>query len=103
MAGTILSARAERIPVVVDGFVASASAAVLHAIDPALLDHCLFAHVSAERPTRRRWMHGQKTAARTLACGWAKAPARHWPLWWSNRQLPPIRAWQPSPTSDYPK
>lgn len=49
MAGTIISARAERIPVVVDGFVASASAAVLHAIDPALLDHCLFAHVSAEK------------------------------------------------------
>ena len=49
MAGTILAARAERIPVVVDGFVASSAAAVLHAIDPAALDHCLFAHVSAEQ------------------------------------------------------
>lgn len=49
MAGTILSARAERTVVIVDGFVASAAAAVIHAIDPAMLDHCLFGHVSAER------------------------------------------------------
>lgn len=49
MAGTILSARAERIVVVVDGFVATAAAAVLYKIDPASLDHCLFAHVSAEQ------------------------------------------------------
>lgn len=53
MAGTILSARAERIPVVVDGFVATAAAAVLHKIDPAMLDHCLFAHVSAEKAHRK--------------------------------------------------
>ncbi len=49
MAGTILSARAERTPVIVDGFVATAAAAVLYKIDPTMLDHCLFAHVSAER------------------------------------------------------
>lgn len=49
MVGTILSARAERIPVIIDGFVATAAAAILHAIDKTSLDHCLFAHVSAER------------------------------------------------------
>ncbi|MFK7791775.1 MAG: nicotinate-nucleotide--dimethylbenzimidazole phosphoribosyltransferase [Devosiaceae bacterium] len=49
MAGTILSARAERTPVIVDGFVASAAAAIIHAINPEMLDHCLFGHVSAER------------------------------------------------------
>ncbi len=49
MVGTIISARAERIPVVIDGFVVTAAAAVLHKIDPAILDHCLFAHVSAEK------------------------------------------------------
>lgn len=53
MAGTILSARAERIVVIVDGFVASAAAAVLYKIDPTSLDHCLFAHVSAEQAHRR--------------------------------------------------
>ena len=53
MAGTILSARAERIPVLVDGFVATASAVVLYKIDPSMLDHCLFSHVSAEKAHRK--------------------------------------------------
>ncbi|MFN3686178.1 nicotinate-nucleotide--dimethylbenzimidazole phosphoribosyltransferase [Salinarimonas sp.] len=48
MAGAILAARAERVPVVIDGYVATAAAAVLHALDPRALDHCLAAHVSAE-------------------------------------------------------
>lgn len=49
MAGAILSARVERVPVVIDGFVVSAAAAVLHAMKPEMLDHCIFAHVSAEQ------------------------------------------------------
>lgn len=53
MAGAILAARMERIPVIVDGFVASSAAAILHAANPAALDHCLFGHVSAE-PAHRR-------------------------------------------------
>jgi len=48
MAGAILAARLQRVPVIVDGFVATAAAAVLHRLDPAALDHCLFGHVSAE-------------------------------------------------------
>lgn len=48
MAGAILAARMERIPVVIDGYVATAAAAVLHAANPAALDHCLAGHVSAE-------------------------------------------------------
>ncbi len=48
MAGAILAGRAQRIPVIIDGFVATSAAAVLHAADPSALDHCLFAHVSAE-------------------------------------------------------
>ncbi len=48
MAGAIIAARLNKVPVIVDGYVATASAAVLHAIDPAILDHCLFAHASAE-------------------------------------------------------
>lgn len=46
--GAILAARASRIPVLLDGFICCAAAAVLHAQDPALLDHCLIAHASAE-------------------------------------------------------
>ncbi|MFZ2099759.1 MAG: nicotinate-nucleotide--dimethylbenzimidazole phosphoribosyltransferase [Oricola sp.] len=48
MAGAILAARMERIPVIIDGYVATAAAAVLHAANPTALDHCLAGHVSAE-------------------------------------------------------
>ncbi|BCP53289.1 nicotinate-nucleotide--dimethylbenzimidazole phosphoribosyltransferase [Kaistia sp. 32K] len=50
MAGAILAARMSRIPVIVDGYVATAAAAVLYKIDPSSLDHCQFGHVSAEPP-----------------------------------------------------
>ena len=50
MVGAILSARMERVPVIVDGFVTTAAAAIVHALRPDALDHCLFAHCSAELP-----------------------------------------------------
>lgn len=46
--GAILAARIERVPVVIDGFVATAAAAVLHALDASALDHCAAGHRSAE-------------------------------------------------------
>ncbi|PDS27862.1 nicotinate-nucleotide--dimethylbenzimidazole phosphoribosyltransferase [Rhizobium phaseoli] len=48
MAGAILAARMERIPVLIDGYVATAAAAILKAANPTALDHCLIGHVSAE-------------------------------------------------------
>lgn len=48
MAGAILAARLQRIPVILDGYVACAAAAVLHALDPSALDHCVAGHLSAE-------------------------------------------------------
>jgi nicotinate-nucleotide--dimethylbenzimidazole phosphoribosyltransferase len=48
MAGAVLAARMERIPVILDGRCAVAAAAVLHAIRPGALDHCLLA-----RPVNR--------------------------------------------------
>ena len=53
MAGAILAARMQRVPVLIDGYVATAAAAVLFAMDPAALDHCLAAHCSAE-PSHRK-------------------------------------------------
>jgi nicotinate-nucleotide--dimethylbenzimidazole phosphoribosyltransferase len=38
----------ERIPVVLDGYVVCAAAAILHALDKTALDHCIAGHVSAE-------------------------------------------------------
>jgi nicotinate-nucleotide--dimethylbenzimidazole phosphoribosyltransferase len=48
MCGAILAARLARIPVLIDGYVASAAAAIRHAADAAALDHCMAAHRSAE-------------------------------------------------------
>ena len=49
MAGAILAARIRRTPVLLDGFVVSSAAAVLHGLDPSALDHCLAGHLSAEQ------------------------------------------------------
>ena len=48
IAGAILAARIERVPVVLDGYVVGAAAAVLHALDRGALDHCIAGHISAE-------------------------------------------------------
>jgi len=48
MAGAILAARIEKVPVILDGYVATAAAAILHALRPDAVAHCLAGHVSAE-------------------------------------------------------
>lgn len=53
MAGAVLAARLQRIPVILDGYVATAAAAVLFAMRPDALDHCVAGHLSAE-PAHRR-------------------------------------------------
>ncbi len=87
MAGLIIAARLQRVPVIVDGFVTTAAAAVVYAMDPAGLDHCLFAHVSAEQAHSRVLDHMGKQAlfdfgmrlgegsGAVLAAGIAKAAA----------------------------
>jgi nicotinate-nucleotide--dimethylbenzimidazole phosphoribosyltransferase len=53
MTGAIVAARLRRIPVLIDGYVATAAAAILREIRPDALDHCLAGHLSAE-PAHRR-------------------------------------------------
>jgi nicotinate-nucleotide--dimethylbenzimidazole phosphoribosyltransferase len=48
IAGAILAARLQRVPVVLDGFLVAAAAAILHRMNPEALDHCIAGHVSAE-------------------------------------------------------
>src|SRR5215207_6939872 len=48
IAGAIVAARLQRIPLVLDGYVATTAAAVLHALEPAAIDHCVAGHLSAE-------------------------------------------------------
>src|ERR1700720_1000493 len=48
IAGAVIAARLGRVPVVLDGFAATAAAAVLYAADRHALDHCVIGHVSTE-------------------------------------------------------
>ncbi len=62
MVGAIIAARQQRIPVIVDGFVATSAAAIAHAVSPASIDHCIFAHVSAEPAHGKALAAMEKTA-----------------------------------------
>ena len=53
IAGAVLAARHGRVPVILDGFVATAAAAVLERVVPGALDHCVAGHVSQEPGHRR--------------------------------------------------
>jgi nicotinate-nucleotide--dimethylbenzimidazole phosphoribosyltransferase len=57
MLGALIAARHQKIPVIVDGFVATSAAAIAHAINPSAIDHCIFAHVSAEAGHARALEH----------------------------------------------
>jgi nicotinate-nucleotide--dimethylbenzimidazole phosphoribosyltransferase len=48
IAGAIIAARLEQIPVILDGYVVCAAASIVHALNKAALDHCIAGHVSAE-------------------------------------------------------
>lgn len=48
IAGAVLAARRQRVPVVLDGFITCAAIAPLAASVPAITDHCLAGHCSAE-------------------------------------------------------
>lgn len=62
MLGALIAARHQKIPVIVDGFVATSAAAIAHAVNPEALDHCIFAHVSAEHGHARALSAMGKTA-----------------------------------------
>jgi nicotinate-nucleotide--dimethylbenzimidazole phosphoribosyltransferase len=50
IAGAIVAARIERIPVIIDGYVATAAASIVHAVDSTAIEHCMAGHLSAEAP-----------------------------------------------------
>lgn len=56
IAGAVLAARHARVPVMLDGFIACAALAPLVTQQPAIIDHCLAGHCSAE-PGHRRLLH----------------------------------------------
>lgn len=50
IAGAILAARMQKVPVILDGHACLAAAAVLHMAAPAALDHCLLAQLPPDAP-----------------------------------------------------
>lgn len=60
MAAACLQARRRRIPVVLDGYIATAAVLPLHIAAPNSLDHCVVGHVSAEPGHRRLLDHIDK-------------------------------------------
>ncbi|WP_299618352.1 nicotinate-nucleotide--dimethylbenzimidazole phosphoribosyltransferase [Pelagibius sp.] len=60
--GAIIAARMARTPVLLDGYACTAAAAVLQALEPGAIDHCLVSHVSAEPGHRRLLGHIGKEA-----------------------------------------
>lgn len=62
MLGALIAARHKNVPVIIDGFVATAAAAVAHLINPSSLDHCIFAHTSAETGHAKALTHMEKSA-----------------------------------------
>ena len=62
MVGAVIAARLNNVPVIVDGFNTTAAVAVLYALDPTALDHCIFSHCSAEGAHRNALNKMGKTA-----------------------------------------
>ncbi len=87
IAGAVLAARLKRVPVVLDGYVSSAAAAVLEATTSGALDHCLVGHASTEpghlrllekigkRPLLEMNMRLGEASGAALAVGLLKAAA----------------------------
>lgn len=48
LVGAIIAARHQSIPIILDGFVVTVAAAVLHAIEPRAIEHCISGHISSE-------------------------------------------------------
>jgi nicotinate-nucleotide--dimethylbenzimidazole phosphoribosyltransferase len=82
MVGAVLQAATERRVVVVDGFIASSAVLVAHAIDPLVLQRCVFAHRSGERGHEFMLQHlgVQALLDLGLRLGEGSGAALAWPL-----------------------
>ncbi len=48
MVGAIVAARHQSIPIILDGFVVCTAAAVIHAVNPSAIDHCIAGSITSE-------------------------------------------------------
>lgn len=82
MAGALLQAASERRVIVVDGFVVGAALLAAHALAPAVLDCCVFAHRSAEagHAALLTALHARPLLDLDLRLGEGTGAALAWPL-----------------------
>ncbi len=82
MVGALLQAALERRVVLVDGFIAGAAVLVAHALQPAVLQRCIFAHRSGERGHNAMLQHLDVLPLLDLQLrlGEASGAALAWPL-----------------------
>ena len=82
MLGAVMQAAHERRVVVVDGFIASAVVLVAHALQPLVLQRCVFAHRSGERGHALMLVHlkAQPLLDLGLRLGEGSGTALVWPL-----------------------
>ena len=82
MVGAVLQAAAERRDFVVDGFIASSAVLVAHALQPLVLQRCVFAHRSGERGHEFMLQHLGMRALLDLGLrlGEGSGAALAWPL-----------------------
>jgi nicotinate-nucleotide--dimethylbenzimidazole phosphoribosyltransferase len=69
MAGAVVAARSQKVPVLLDGYAAAAAGAVLQALQPGALDHCRAAQVTTARGHARLLQHIGKTPLLDLGVG----------------------------------
>ncbi len=82
LVGAVLQAATERRVIVVDGFIASAAVLVAHALQPLVLQRCVFAHRSGERGHEFMLQHlgVQALLDLGLRLGEGSGAALAWPL-----------------------
>jgi nicotinate-nucleotide--dimethylbenzimidazole phosphoribosyltransferase len=82
MTGAVLQAALERRVIVVDGFIASSAVMLAHALEPLVLQRCIFAHRSGERGHEFMLQHLGVTALLDfgLRLGEGSGAALAWPL-----------------------
>jgi len=82
MVGAVLQAASERRVIVVDGFIATSAVLVAHALEPLVLQRCVFAHRSGERGHEFMLQHlgVQALLDLGLRLGEGSGAALAWPL-----------------------
>lgn len=82
MVGAYLEAAAQRMVILVDGFIATAALLVANVLAPGVVRYCVFSHCSNERGHRRMLEHldGKPLLALDLRLGEGSGAALAWPL-----------------------